>query len=134
LKRLRAAHHRRGRLKFGPGSAFALRIFFSNHSPKKEPPVLNKTDLIAAIANDTQLSKADAARALDAAIDNLSRALAGGDTVQLIGFGTFAVSSRPERTGRNPSTGEPMTIKASKAPKFTAGKALKDAVNTTPAQ
>ena len=95
---------------------------------------MNKTDLIAAIANDTQLSKADAARALDAAIDNLSRALAGGDPVQLIGFGTFAVTSRPERTGRNPSTGEPMTIKASKAPKFTAGKALKDAVNTTPAQ
>ncbi|QRF60879.1 HU family DNA-binding protein [Variovorax paradoxus] len=95
----------------------------------KESLVLNKTDLIAAIANDTSLSKADAARALDAALDNLSRALAGGDTVQLIGFGTFAVTSRPERTGRNPSTGEPLTIKASKAPKFTAGKALKDVVN-----
>jgi DNA-binding protein HU-beta len=90
---------------------------------------LNKTDLIAAIANDTSLSKADAARALDAALDNLSRALAGGDTVQLIGFGTFSVTSRPERTGRNPSTGQPLTIKASKAPKFTAGKALKDVVN-----
>jgi DNA-binding protein HU-beta len=95
----------------------------------KEFPVLNKTDLIAAIAADTDLSKTDAARALDAAIENLSRALARGDTVQLIGFGTFTVSSRPERSGRNPSTGEPMTIKASKAPKFTAGKALKDAVN-----
>ncbi|WP_398500464.1 HU family DNA-binding protein [Variovorax sp.] len=90
---------------------------------------MNKTDLIAAIANDTSLSKADAARALDAALDNLSRALAGGDTVQLIGFGTFSVTSRPERTGRNPSTGQPLTIKASKAPKFTAGKALKDVVN-----
>jgi DNA-binding protein HU-beta len=95
----------------------------------KEFPVLNKTDLIAAIAADTDLSKTDAARALDAAIENLSRALARGDTVQLIGFGTFTVSNRPERSGRNPSTGEPMTIKASKAPKFTAGKALKDAVN-----
>ncbi|KQW63500.1 HU family DNA-binding protein [Variovorax sp. Root411] len=90
---------------------------------------MNKTDLITAIAADTNLSKADAARALDSTIENLSRALASGDTVQLIGFGTFAVASRPERTGRNPSTGEPMTIKASKAPKFTAGKALKDAVN-----
>jgi DNA-binding protein HU-beta len=94
---------------------------------------LNKTELIAAIANDTSLSKVDAARALDSALDNLSRALAGGDTVQLIGFGAFSVAARPERTGRNPSTGEPMTIKASKAPKFTAGKALKDAVNTVPA-
>jgi DNA-binding protein HU-beta len=101
---------------------------------KKEHPVLNKTELIAAIATDTNLSKADAGRALDAAIENLSRALAAGDTVQLIGFGTFAVASRPERTGRNPSTGEPMTIKASKAPKFTAGKALKDAVNAVVAK
>jgi len=90
---------------------------------------LNKTDLVAAIAADTDLSKIDAARALDSVIDNLSRALASGDTVQLIGFGTFTVSDRPERSGRNPSTGEPMTIKASKAPKFSAGKALKDAVN-----
>lgn len=90
---------------------------------------MNKTDLVAAIAADTDLSKIDAARALDSVIDNLSRALASGDTVQLIGFGTFTVSDRPERSGRNPSTGEPMTIKASKAPKFSAGKALKDAVN-----
>jgi DNA-binding protein HU-beta len=96
---------------------------------KKESPVLNKTELIAAIATDTDLSKADAARALDSAIANLSNALARGETVQLIGFGTFTVASRPERSGRNPSTGEPMTIKASKAPKFTAGKALKDVVN-----
>lgn len=112
-----------------------MRIRVTDFSPtvlliEERTPVLNKTDLIAAIATDTNLSKADAARALDSAIDNLSRALASGDTVQLIGFGTFAVASRPERTGRNPSTGEPMTIKASKAPKFTAGKALKDAVNT----
>lgn len=90
---------------------------------------MNKTDLVAAVAADTNLSKIDAARALDSVLENLSRALVRGDTVQLIGFGTFAVSDRPERSGRNPSTGEPMTIKASKAPKFSAGKALKEALN-----
>jgi DNA-binding protein HU-beta len=90
---------------------------------------LNKTELIAAIAEDTNLSKADAGRAFESALENLSRALARGETVQLIGFGTFAVASRAERTGRNPSTGEQITIKASKSAKFTAGKALKDAVN-----
>jgi DNA-binding protein HU-beta len=90
---------------------------------------LNKTELIAAIAADTELSKADAGRALDAALENVTRVLARGESVQLIGFGNFTVASRAERTGRNPSTGEPMTIKASKAPKFTAGKALKDVVN-----
>ncbi|MNV95935.1 DNA-binding protein HU-beta [compost metagenome] len=90
---------------------------------------MNKTDLVAAIAADTDLSKADVARALDSAIENLSRALTRGDAVQLTGFGTFSVSNRSERTGRNPSTGEPIIIKASKAPKFSPGKALKDAVN-----
>ena len=95
---------------------------------------LNKTELIAAIAADTNLSKADAGRVLDSALENLTQALARGEVVQLIGFGNFTVASRAERTGRNPSTGEPMTIKASKAskaPKFTAGKALKDAVNAS---
>jgi len=91
---------------------------------------LNKTELIAAIAQDTNLSKADAGRAFESALEHLSRALARGETVQIVGFGTFAVASRAERTGRNPSTGEAITIKASKSPKFTAGKALKDAVNT----
>lgn len=90
---------------------------------------MNKTELIAAIAADTEFSKADAGRVLDSALENLAQALARGETVQLIGFGNFAVASRAERTGRNPSTGETMTIKASKAPKFTAGKALKDVVN-----
>ena len=90
---------------------------------------MNKTELIAAIAADTDVSKADAGRVLDSALENLTRALARGDPVQLIGFGNFTVASRAERTGRNPSTGEQMTIKASKAPKFMAGKALKDAVN-----
>jgi DNA-binding protein HU-beta len=90
---------------------------------------LNKTELIAAIAEDTNLSKADAGRAFDSALEQLSRALVRGESVQLIGFGTFTVASRAERTGRNPSTGQPITIKASKSPKFAAGKALKDAIN-----
>ena len=90
---------------------------------------MNKTELIAAIAEDTNLSKADAGRAFDSALEHLSRALVRGDSVQLIGFGTFTVASRAERTGRNPSTGQPITIKASKSPKFSAGKALKDAIN-----
>jgi DNA-binding protein HU-beta len=90
---------------------------------------LNKTELIAAIAEDTNLSKADAGRAFDSALEQLSLALVRGESVQLIGFGTFTVASRAERTGRNPSTGQPITIKASKSPKFAAGKALKDAIN-----
>lgn len=92
---------------------------------------MNKTDLIAAIATDTNLSKADAGRLIDSALENLTRALARGEGVQLIGFGNFSVANRAERNGRNPSTGEPMTIKASKALKFSAGKALKDAVNAS---
>ena len=91
---------------------------------------MNKTELIAAIAADTNLTKADAARAFDSALEHLAGALAKGESVQLVGFGNFTVSNRAERSGRNPSTGEPMTIKASKAVKFTAGKSLKDAVNT----
>ena len=90
---------------------------------------MNKTELIAAIAEDANLSKADAGRAFDSALEQLSRALVRGESVQLIGFGTFTVASRAERTGRNPSTGQPITIKASKSPKFSAGKALKDAIN-----
>ena len=90
---------------------------------------MNKTELIAAIAAEVDLSKADTARILESVLQNLTKALARGETVQLIGFGNFSVASRPERTGRNPSTGAQMTIKASKSPKFTAGKALKDAVN-----
>ena len=90
---------------------------------------MNKTELIAAIAADPNLTKADAARAFDSALEHLAGALAKGESVQLVGFGNFTVSNRAERSGRNPSTGEPMTIKASKAVKFTAGKSLKDAVN-----
>lgn len=90
---------------------------------------MNKTELIAAIAADTNLSKADTGNVLDATLARLAAALTKGDVVQLAGFGNFSISDRAERSGRNPSTGEPMTIKASKAVKFTAGKALKDAVN-----
>ncbi|MGJ7606984.1 HU family DNA-binding protein [Variovorax sp. LT1R20] len=92
---------------------------------------MNKAELIAAIAADTNLSKADATRALESTLKNLSDALARDESVQLIGFGSFSVTSRAERLGRNPATGEPLTIKASKMPKFTAGKALKDLVNAT---
>lgn len=90
---------------------------------------MNKTELIAAIAAETDLPKSDVSRVLDAALTNLSQALVRGDAVQLIGFGAFSVSNRAERSGRNPATGEAMTIKASKVSKFTPGKALKDLVN-----
>jgi len=89
---------------------------------------MNKADLIDAIAADAGLSKADAGKALDATLSNVTKALAGGDSVALIGFGTYSVSQKEARTGRNPQTGQPITIPARKAVKFTVGKALKDAV------
>ena len=89
---------------------------------------MNKTELIAAMAEQTELSKKDAEAALKAFVDVVSEELKKGEKVQLVGFGTFEVSERAAREGRNPATGEAMTIKASKAPKFKAGKALKDAV------
>ena len=90
---------------------------------------MNKTELIAAIAEKTELSKKDAEKALKAFTDVVAEELAKGEKVQLVGFGTFEVIERPARDGRNPRTGEPMPIEASKAPKFKAGKALKDTVN-----
>ena len=90
---------------------------------------MNKTDLIEHIAADADISKAAATRALESALDNITSALKKGDAVSLVGFGTFEVSQREERSGRNPATGAAITIKASKAPKFRAGKALKDALN-----
>lgn len=90
---------------------------------------MNKTELIAAMAEQTQLSKKDAEAALKAFIDVVSEELKKGEKVQLVGFGTFEVSERAARTGRNPQTGKEMTIPASKAPKFKAGKALKDMIN-----
>ncbi|MGI6095735.1 MAG: HU family DNA-binding protein [Lachnospiraceae bacterium] len=90
---------------------------------------MNKTELVAAIAQETQLSKKDAEAALKAFVDVVSAELQKGEKVQLVGFGTFEVSERAAREGRNPQTGETMVIAASKSPKFKAGKALKDLVN-----
>lgn len=90
---------------------------------------MNKTELVAAIAEKSELSKKDAEKALKAFSDVVSEELAKGGKVQLVGFGTFEVSERAAREGRNPHTGEAMTIAASKTPKFKAGKALKDLVN-----
>jgi len=90
---------------------------------------MNKAELIDAVSSSTDLSKADSTRAVDAVIDSITETLRGGDSVTLVGFGTFEVRSRAARTGRNPQTGEAIQIKASKAPAFKAGKAFKDAVN-----
>ncbi|QJD30885.1 HU family DNA-binding protein [Methylococcus geothermalis] len=90
---------------------------------------MNKAELIEAIADSANLTKADASRALDAMIDAITGALKNGDTVSLVGFGSFAVKERAERQGRNPQTGDSITIKAAKIPSFKCGKALKDAVN-----
>jgi DNA-binding protein HU-beta len=90
---------------------------------------MNKADLIDAVAEDSDLTKASAARALDSAIENITNALKGGNSVTLVGFGTFTVRQREARMGRNPRTGEAIQIKASKVPGFKAGKALKDALN-----
>ncbi len=90
---------------------------------------MNKTELVAAMAESAEISKADAGRALDAMVEAVTEALKKGDQVSLIGFGSFMVKERGARTGRNPRTGETIEIKASKTPSFKAGKALKDAVN-----
>ncbi len=90
---------------------------------------MNKTEFVAEIAEAAGLSKKDAEAAVKAYADVVTKALKAGDKVQLVGFGTFEVSKRAARTGRNPQTGKTMKIKASKAPKFKAGKALKDAIN-----
>ena len=90
---------------------------------------INKTELIAAVSEKAELSKKDAEKAVKALTDTVAEALKAGDKVQLVGFGTFEVSERAAREGRNPRSGETMTIAASKMPKFKAGKALKDLVN-----
>ncbi|MCK9365717.1 MAG: HU family DNA-binding protein [Metallibacterium scheffleri] len=90
---------------------------------------MNKSELIEAVASGAEVSKADAGRAIDAFVEAVKKALKKGDTVALVGFGTFAVRKRNARTGRNPRTGQAIKIKASKNPAFKAGKALKDAVN-----
>ena len=90
---------------------------------------MNKADFVTAVAAEAELSKTDAANAVDAIIEVVKKALKKGDSVSLVGFGTFEVRKRAARTGRNPRTGETIKIKASKIPSFKAGKALKDAVN-----
>ncbi len=90
---------------------------------------MNKTDLIAAIAKETGLTKKDAEGAVKAFVDVVSQELKKGGKVQLVGFGTFEVSERAAREGRNPQTGDAMEIQASRTPKFKAGKALKNLVN-----
>ena len=90
---------------------------------------MNKSDLVDAIAKSADISKAAAARALDSTVDSITKALKKGDTVSLVGFGTFKVGKRAARNGRNPRTGETIKIKAAKVPKFSAGKGLKEAVN-----
>ena len=90
---------------------------------------MNKTEFIAAVAEKAEISKKDSEKALKAFVDVVAEQLKAGDKVQLVGFGTFEVSERAAREGRNPQTGDTMTIAACKAPKFKAGKALKDAIN-----
>ena len=90
---------------------------------------MNKTELVAAMAEKTELSKKDAEKALKAFTDVVAEELKKGEKIQLVGFGTFEVAERPARDGRNPLTGKAMKIPASKSPKFKAGKALKDTVN-----
>ena len=90
---------------------------------------MNKSDLVDSVASDADISKASAARAVDAVLGGIGDALGTGDSVSLVGFGTFSVRHRAAREGRNPQTGEAIQIKASNQPKFSAGKALKEAVN-----
>jgi len=90
---------------------------------------MNKAELIEKVATIAELNKASATRAVEAVLDGIAAALKSGDQVTLSGFGTFSVAARAERSGRNPRTGESITIPASKNPKFKAGKGLKDAVN-----
>jgi len=90
---------------------------------------MNKAELVSAIASKADITKKDAEKFLGAFVDVITSELAEGGKVQLVGFGTFDVAERAEREGRNPQTGKPMKIPASKAPRFKVGKALKDAVN-----
>ena len=90
---------------------------------------MNKTELVNAMAEKAEISKKDAEAALKAFTEVVEEELTKGEKIQIVGFGTFEVSERAARTGRNPQTGEEMTIAASKSPKFKAGKALKDALN-----
>jgi len=114
-------------LLFGVG-LYAPNITNPVNQPKRGSTV-NKNDLISAVADTADLSKADAGKAVDSVLDQITGALKKGTDVRLVGFGTFSVAQRKATTGRNPQTGATIQIPASKQPKFKAGKALKDAVN-----
>jgi DNA-binding protein HU-beta len=101
-------------------------LFYYN---EEEDISMNKTELITAVAEKAEISKRDSEKAVKAFVDVITEELKKGEKVQVVGFGTFEVSERAAREGRNPQTGETMKINACKAPKFKAGKALKDAVN-----
>ena len=101
----------------------------TNNIPIEERFTMNKTELVAAISEQTELTKKDSEKALKALIDVVTEELKKGEKVQLVGFGTFEVSERAARTGKNPQTVKAINIPSCKAPKFKAGKALKDAVN-----
>lgn len=107
----------------------SLRTAATFHPPFLERLLVNKTELIEHIANNADISKAAAARALESTIEAVKKTLKKGGTVSLVGFGTFTVGERSTRTGRNPRTGATIEIKAAKVPKFRPGKALKDALN-----
>ena len=102
---------------------------FVSGSVRERDPLMNKNDLIAAVAERTGMSKAGAGQAVDATFDAITASLKSGQEVKIIGFGNFVVAKRAASTGRNPRTGETIKIAASKTPKFKAGKGLKDAVN-----
>lgn len=105
-------------------------VHTNSHQIKNQMELqMNKTELIEHIANKSDISKAAAGRALSSIIEAVQKTLKKGGTVTLVGFGTFSVSKRSARTGRNPRTGAELKIKASKVPKFKAGKGLKEAVN-----
>ena len=91
---------------------------------------MTKAELVTMVAEKADLTKKDAEKAISALVESISETLAKGEKIQLVGFGTFEVAERAARTGKNPQTGEAINIPASKAPKFKAGKALKDVVNT----
>ena len=103
--------------------------YYEYKNPEEELFIMNKADLVAAMAEKAGVSKKDAEASLKAFTDVVAEELKKGEKIQLVGFGTFEVSERAARTGRNPQTGAEMTIAASKAPKFKAGKALKDSLN-----
>jgi DNA-binding protein HU-beta len=102
---------------------------WSNQNNEGVHPDMNKNELIGAVAETSGLSRSDATKAVEGVFDTITGALSKGDEVRLVGFGTFSVAKRKASTGRNPRTGEPMTIKASTQPKFKAGKGLKDSCN-----